>query len=81
MHYIFRPDNYKEWAQLAIQKIEKTLDSCVSIEQVESSKQMIDNFVIITALEDNIQDGELESIIRLFWLKIDLKKQSIFETK
>jgi hypothetical protein len=81
MHYIFRPDNYKEWAQRAIQKIEKTIDSCVSIEQVESSKQMIDNFVIITALEDNIQEEELESIIRLFWLKIDLKKQSIFETK
>lgn len=81
MHYIFRPDNYKDWAKSAIQKIEKTLDSCTTIEQVEVSKRMIDNFVIITALEDNIKEEELEAVIRLFWLKIDLKKQSIFETK
>jgi hypothetical protein len=81
MHYIFRPDNYKDWAKIAIQKIEKTLDSCTTIEQVEVSKRMIDNFVIITALEDNIKEEELEAVIRLFWLKIDLKKQSIFETK
>ena len=62
-------------------KIEKTIDSCITLEQVDKSKRMIDTFVIITALEDDIIEEELESIIRLFWLKIDLKKQSIFETK
>ena len=81
MHYIFRPENYKDWAEQAIQKIEKTLDSCVTIEQIEVSKKMFDNFVLITSLEDDIKDEELELIIRLFWLKIDLKKQIIFETK
>ena len=81
MNYIFRPENYKDWAQQAINKIEKTIDSCITLEQVDKSKRMIDTFVIITALEDDIIEEELESIIRLFWLKIDLKKQSIFETK
>lgn len=81
MNYIFRPENYKDWAKSAIQKIGKILDSCTTIEQVDVSKRMIDNFVIITALEDNIKEEELEAVIRLFWLKIDLKKQSIFETK
>ena len=81
MHYIFRPDNYKDWAKSAIEKIEKTLNSCTTIDQVEVSKRMIDNFVLITALEEDVQEEELESLIRLFWLKIDLKKQSIFETK
>lgn len=81
MHYIFRPDNYKDWAKSAIEKIEKTLNSCTTIDQVEVSKRMIDNFVLITALEEDVQEEELESIIRLFWLKINLKKQNIFETK
>lgn len=81
MNYIFRPENYKDWAKSAIQKIGKTIDSCTTIEQVDISKRMIDNFVIITALEEDVQEEELESLMRLFWLKIDLKKQSIFETK
>ena len=81
MHYIFRPENYKDWAKVAIQKIERTLDSCVSLDQIDTSKRMIDNFILITALEDNIQSEELESIMRLFWLKIDLKKQNLIETK
>jgi hypothetical protein len=81
MNYIFRPENYKDWAKLAIQKIEKTIDSCTTVAQVDVSKRMIDNFVIITALEEDIKEEDLESIIRLFWLKIDLKKQIIFETK
>lgn len=81
MHYIFRPDNYQDWAKSAIDKIEKTLNSCTTIDQVEVSKRMIDNFVLITALEDGIEESELESIIRLFWLKVNLKKQIIFETK
>lgn len=81
MHYIFRPENYSSWAKLAINKIEKTIDSCVSLEQIDVTKRMIDNFIIISALEDDVQSEELESVMRLFWLKIDLKKQSIFETK
>ena len=80
MNYIFRPENYSSWAKLAINKIEKTIDSCINVEQVEVSKKMVDNFIIITALEDGIKEEELESVIRLFWLKIDLKKQSFFRT-
>jgi len=80
MNYIFRPENYKDWAKSAINKIEKTIDSCINVEQVEVSKKMVDNFIIITALEDDIKEEDLESVIRLFWLKIDLKKQSFFET-
>lgn len=81
MHYIFRPDNYKDWAKIAIDKITKSIESSTTIDHVEASKRMIDNFVIVTALEEDVQEEELESLIRLFWLKIDLKKQSIFETK
>jgi hypothetical protein len=80
MNYIFRPENYKDWAKSAINKIEKTINSCINVEQVEVSKKMVDNFIIITALEDDIIEEDLESVIRLFWLKIDLKKQSFFET-
>jgi hypothetical protein len=81
MNYIFRPENYKDWAKLAINKIEKTIDSCISLEQIDVTKRMIDNFIVISALEDDVQSEELESVMRLFWLKIDLKKQSFFETK
>lgn len=80
MYYIFKPEDWSEWAKLAIDKINQTIDTCNTPEHIKSAKTMVDNFIIITALEESVNDNDLESIIRLFWLKLDLKKQIIFET-
>lgn len=81
MQYFFKPENFERWSELATEKICKTIDSCTDLRQIESAKRMIDTYIMITALEDNIEAEELEWIINLYWLKINLKKQTLFETK
>jgi hypothetical protein len=80
MNYIFRPENWSKWSVLAIDKINKTIDSCSTQEHLNVAKVMVDNFIIITALEDNITEKDLEDVMKLFWLKLDLQNQLIFET-
>ena len=79
MHYLFRPEDYSRWSNLATEKIRVTIESCEDLVQLESAKRMIDTFIMITALEDNIAEEELESIINLYWLKIFIKKQNILK--
>ena len=81
MQYFFKPENFERWSELATEKINVTIESCTNSRQLESAKRMIDTFIMITALEDNIETEELEWIINLYWLKINLKKQTLFETK
>ncbi len=79
MQYFFKPDNFERWSNLATEKINVTIDSCDTLKQLESAKQMIDTFIMITALEDNIEAEELEWIVNLYWLRIILKKQIILK--
>lgn len=81
MQYFFKPENFEKWSELATEKINMTIDSCTNLRHIESAKKMIDTFIMITALEDNIEAEELEWIINLYWLKINLKKHELFETK
>lgn len=81
MQYFFKPENFEKWSELATEKIRITIDGCTTLRQLESAKKMIDTFIMITALEDNIETEELEWIINLYWLKINLKKHKLFETK
>ena len=74
MQYFFKPDNFERWSELATEKIHVTIESCTTLRQLESAKKMIDTFIMITALEDNIETEELEWIVNLYWLKIILKK-------
>lgn len=80
MTYIFRPENWSKWSGLAIDKINKTIDSCATQEHIDVAKAMVNNFIFVTALEDNIKENDLEEVIKLFWLKLDLQSQLIFET-
>jgi len=81
MQYFFKPENFERWSGLATEKINVTIESCTTLRHIESAKRMIDTFIMITALEDNIETEELEWIVNLYWLKIFLKKQTLFETK
>jgi 5,10-methylenetetrahydrofolate reductase len=81
MQYFFKPENFERWSELATEKIHVTIELCTNLRQLESAKKMIDTFIMITALEDNIETEELEWIVNLYWLKIILKKHKLFETK
>jgi len=73
MMYLARPNDFKEWVSKAYEKIDKTISSCQTIEHVEAAKRMVDNFVIVAALEDDVDSNELETIAHLFWTRINLK--------
>ena len=78
MEFIFRPKNYDKWSIDAADKIAKTIDSCESEHHLECAKKMIENFALVTALED-IDSKSIEDIINLFWFK--LKSQQILISK
>jgi|TARA_B110000908_G_C10248083_1_gene450092 hypothetical protein len=73
MMYLARPKNFKEWVSKAYDKIERTIDSCQTVEHIDAAKKMVDNFIIVTALEEESNSEELEAIAHLFWTRINLK--------
>ena len=80
MHFIFKQDNWSEWAINAFEKINETIDSCITMRQIDVARRMIGNFIFVTALEEEVTEKDLELLIRLFELKINLQIQIIFET-
>ena len=81
MHYIFRQDDWCTWAIITYNKIYKTINSCGTHEDLSVVKEMINNFIFITALEEEVNEKELEDIVRLFWFRLELQYQLISETK
>ena len=73
MMYLTRPENFKEWVYSAYEKINNTIESCRTETQLKVAKSMVDHFIIVTALEDNVSTEELESIALQFWTRINLK--------
>lgn len=71
--YLARPNNFKEWVETAYEKIDKTINSCQTVEHIDAAKRMVDNFIIVTALEEDANSEELETIAHLFWTRINLK--------
>lgn len=74
---IFRPENFKSWSISAIDKIEAVIDSCVTIDHLDSARKLVDNFTIITALEE-CDENSIEIVIHQLWLRIKLQENKIY---
>lgn len=72
----FRPDNYNAWSITAVDKIEAVIDSCVTFDHIKSARKLVDNFTIITALED-YDEKSIEIVIHQLWLRIKLQENKI----
>lgn len=77
MNYIARPKDFKSWILPAYDKVIATINSCETLEQLETANKMVNNFICITALEENTDEVNIEQTIRLFWTLINLKKVSL----
>jgi hypothetical protein len=77
---IFRPGNYKTWSIKAIEKIEAVIDSCVTFDHLDSARKLVDQFSIITALEQD-DEKSIEIIIHQLWLRIKLQENKINGSK
>ena len=81
MNIILRSEDWNTWSILAIDKINKTIESCITPDHLESARSMVNNFIFVTALEEGVAENSLEEITRLLWFKLDLKQQSILRGK
>jgi hypothetical protein len=77
---IFRPENFNTWSIQAIEKIEAVIDSCSSLSHLDGARKLVDNFTIITALEED-DEKSIEIIIHQLWLRIKLQENKINGSK
>lgn len=75
MHeFILKPNDYNTWSQTALEKIQKTIKSCENESHLKAAKNMIDNFIIILALNDEYNLDKIHQISRQLWLTYKLKE-------
>ena len=76
--FILKPKNYQTWSRAAINKIEKTIESCENESHLAAAKQMIDNFIIIMAINDESDSEQVHQISRQLWLTYKLKESRLY---
>jgi ABC-type Fe2+-enterobactin transport system substrate-binding protein len=76
-NFIFKPKNYNSWSKSALNKILKTMDSCENEVHLESVKIMIDNFIIISAINEDINENNIDELSKQLWLSYKLKQNQI----
>ena len=75
--FILKPKNYTTWSNTAIAKIHKTIESCENELHLKGAKKMIDNFIIILAINDESDSETVHQISRQLWLTYKLKENQI----
>jgi hypothetical protein len=76
-NFIFKPKNYNTWSQSAVDKISKTIESCQNQSNLESVKNMIDNFTIIMSMSDELDLDEILQVCKQLWLSYKLKQNQL----
>ena len=75
--FLFKPDNYEEWSGNAIDKIRKVIDSCTNDLHIDSAKNMVDNFVLMMALNETYPDNLVQDISKQLYLYLNLKQNNL----
>lgn len=73
MEFTLRPADYETWVKPAVKKILNTIKSCETSIHLEAAQKMVDNFIVVTAMED-IESSEIEDILNLFWIRLKTQK-------
>jgi hypothetical protein len=72
MNFFLKPSNYESYIQNGIQKIIKTVDSCTTTDHIETSQKMIDNFIMILLLSDDLNDEDIQFISKQLYLYLHI---------
>jgi len=78
-HFLFKPDNYETWSIEALDKIQKTIDSCITQDHITAAKNMVDNFVLMLALNETYPDDTVQDISKQLYLYLNLKQGNLYE--
>jgi hypothetical protein len=77
MNYFLKPNNYESYIETGIQKIIKTVDSCITDDHMDTAKKMIDNFIIILLLNDDFDDEDIQFISKQLYLYLNITKSTL----
>lgn len=75
--FLFKPENYEKWSKSTIDKIIKTIESCETEPHLDTAKNMIDNFVLMMAINGNYKDEQVQDISKQLYLCLNLKRCSL----
>jgi hypothetical protein len=78
-HFLFKPDNYETWSITALDKIQRTIDSCITLDHIDAAKNMVDNFVLMLALNETYPDDDVQDISKQLYLYLKLKQGNLYE--
>lgn len=65
---------YSEWADNAIDKILKCIDSSTNLHHIETCQKMINQFVVVSIVNSDINDKTMVNIITLLNNYLNEKK-------
>jgi len=75
--FLFKPGNYEDWSISALDKVTKVIDSCNTIEHIETAKNMVDHFILMMAINETYPDETIQDISKQLYLYLTLKKNKI----
>lgn len=66
--------DYESWSLTAIDKIIKCIDTSSTIHQYTACNKMIDNFIILSLMNSQMEDEQIKSISVQLKTYLDIKK-------
>ena len=77
MDFFLKPNDYEAYIEIGVEKIIKTVDSCITLDHLDSAKTMIDNFIMVLLLNDNFDEEEIQFVSKQLFLYLNITKSYI----
>ena len=77
MDFFLKPNDYEAYIEIGVEKIIKTVDSCITLDHLDSAKTMIDNFIMVLLLNDNFDEEEIQFVSKQLYLYLNITKSNI----
>ena len=77
--FLFKPENYTTWSTKALDKIQKTIDSCINQSHIDAAKNMVDHYVLTLCLNEAFPNETVQDIAKQLYLYLNLKQGNLYE--
>ena len=77
--FLFKPENYTTWSTEALDKIQKTIDSCINQSHIDAAKNMVDHYILTLCLNESFPDENVQDISKQLYLYLNLKQGNLYE--
>ena len=77
MDFFLKPNDYEAYIEIGVEKIIKTVDSCITLDHLDGAKTMIDNFIMVLLLNDSFDEEEIQFVSKQLYLYLNITKSNI----